>query len=210
MIQKSFSQSYQDLFALQNAKTTSYIDAGAAWPIFGNNTYLLELMGWTGVSFEKSSIPLDSWTKSNRKNPIKFKNDVLLYDFTEISKHYGYLSLDIDTPHNGFNALKKMINSGLSFDVITFEHDYYAYRDKLRHYVEAYLNDYGYKVAVDNVYPDRFVPDNIQVGIYETWFVSTSIDFDRCDYSDWKAANNPCFYDLDKACPDIYYLPTNN
>ncbi len=194
---KSYSQSFQDLFALQNSKHNSYVEVGGESPVIANNTYLLEKAGWSGLTLEIDISWLRTWGISDRlgkNNKIRFV-DALEYDFSTQAGHYGYLSIDIYGPTATFDALTRVIESGLSFDTITFEHDDYAYTNSVKDLVEEYLCERGYKVAVYDVYPERLRPEHINnESYYETWFVSENIEFDTCSFDSWKSAFSPEFY----------------
>ena len=192
------SQLFQDIFALQNAKNKSYIEIGAWHPIKYNNTYILEQQGWKGFSIELDKTSKeDLWVNAlERKNEIYWAN-ALTFDYKKaleennLSTHVGYLSCDIEPPANTFSALQKVIEQGISFDCITFEHDKYQSDIDYDPIVTDFLKKHGYKVAVKDVYRTRKirVPNQkkkeVRKCYMETWFVNNSIDFATLTYEMW-------------------------
>lgn len=182
---ESNSQSFQDLFALQVCTKKTYIEIGANRPIKRNNTYLLENNEYTGYSIEFNTKWQRFWNKTQRKNKIYFA-DAITFDYLQanqennLTNKIGYLSCDIEPVTNTFSALKRVINQGIEFECITFEHDIYQSDIDLRENVNSFLSNNGYKIAVNNVY---LYPDSDK--IFETWYVHSSIEFKECNFSDW-------------------------
>jgi hypothetical protein len=82
----TYSQAGQDLFALDENKNLSnlfFIDIGCHDPIIINNSYLLELNGWKGLSFDIDDYSNDYTTK--RKNKF-IRCDAANYDFKKCFK----------------------------------------------------------------------------------------------------------------------------
>jgi hypothetical protein len=184
-----YSQVGQDIFALQTAKHKSYIEIGAADPKIWNNTLLLEENGFSGFSLELNKKFQQDWN-TIRNNPCYYE-DAVNYSYT-INNRIGYLSCDINPPDLTFQALKNVIEQGVVFDCITFEHDDYWRVE--RGFVETcnaakeYLDDKGYKIAVDNVFAMRRRKSWYGECHYETWYVNKDIDFKTMEYREW--ANN--------------------
>lgn len=189
------SQLRQDLFAYTTAKNNTYIEIGAAGPIKYNNTFELEKRGWRGYSIELNSNRVIQWKDySERKNKI-YCADALTFNHTSaltenlLSNRIGYLSCDIEPPENTFSALKNVIEQGVTFDCITFEHDKYQSDIDYDPIVTEYLISKGYKVAVKDVYKFRkFREEGIKVSkkcILETWYVFNDIDYQEETYDEW-------------------------
>ena len=199
-IQKKFEYSHagQDIFAKNLiGKNGTYLEVGAYLPVKNSNTYLLESKyNWRGVSIEMDINHKDAWLNNKeRKNKIYFE-DALSFKYKErliennLPLHINYLSCDIDPTFNTYNALKKIINEGISFDFISFEHDEY-FRKNCTNDINDYhalainfLKKNNYKIAIDNVYPK-----NKPEKLFETWFINNSITFDKIEYIEWKKLN---------------------
>ena len=184
-----FSQSGQDQFAYNiSGSNGTYLEIGAHDPVINSNTFNLEVKcNWNGISVEYDKSFQMSWGDNKlRKNNVVWDdafniNYSSLIKQRELPNRLNYLSCDIEPAENTFNILKKVINSELNFDFISFEHDKYSIGDKYEDLSIEYLKNYNYKVAVKDVYSR-----NKRYKIYETWFVNNDIDFEEVDYSVWK------------------------
>lgn len=193
----SYSQSYQDIFALETCQKKTYMEIGAYHPLISNNTFLLESLGWKGFSIEIDRAQWwKHWAYHNRKN-IHFI-DVFDFDFSKHVKHYGYLSIDILGSTTTLHALQSIVDAGCTFDSITFEHDHYRFKDSTKQDVEDYLCARGYKVAVYDVVPIRYIPEGVKPGVFETWFVKEDIDFEPISFAEWQEQR-----DLEFANPEF-------
>ena len=160
-----YSQAGQDKFVLDRIGANgTYLEIGAAYPIVYNNTYLLELNGWTGLSIDFEPMYLEQWKV--RKNPIVIA-DALTYNYPNVDR-YDYLQLDIDPTEKTFALLQKLLKEYKTrYSVITFETD--AYLDS--RFVEPsrkLLNDYGYKLERADVICEGY-------GAFEDWYIDTKI-----------------------------------
>lgn len=187
---KSTSQSNQDYFAYTiGGATGTYIEVGACKPKSKSNTYNLEKLGWKGFSIEINTSFQSEWEASDRTNKI-FWEDAIKFDYTQalkklkLPKHITYLSCDIEPPNNTFSALKNIIESGITFDCITFEHDKYQFHEDYDIIARNFLKNYGYKVAVENVFVNVH-----KEKVFETWFISESTEFQTMNYKDWLKAH---------------------
>jgi hypothetical protein len=198
---KNYSQLGQDLFVLSAAKNKTYIEVGAWKPEHYSNTFLLESEGWKGFSVELNETKKPLWDNHpTRKNSIYWA-DALFFDYNKaladqgLSTHIGYLSCDIEPPENTFAALKLIIESGISFDCITFEHDRYQNKINYDPIATEFLLDHGYKIAVSEVYRIRRYREEGQkrktekICPMETWYVHRDIDFKEITYEEWTKRN---------------------
>lgn len=183
-----YSQSGQDKFAYNLCgENGTYIEVGAHDPKRRSNTYNLEVYAkWKGFGIELDISHRTNWELCpERKNKI-YWTDALTFDYISAIKdnnlpmHINYLSCDIEPPKNTFAALKRIIESGITFDCITFEHDRYHCDIDYHQIAEDFLKKYGYKSAVTEVYAKN--PNKI----FETWFVSEKIKFKPLTYEEWK------------------------
>lgn len=182
------SQAKQDHFAFDiSGPSSTYIEIGANRPVKGSNTYNLEVIaGWKGFSVELDKKYQKDWSVClERKNQVYWTN-AIEFDYATalqengLPKHINYLSCDIEPPVNTFNALKRVIEQGISFDFISFEHDQYQCEEDYHTIANNFLSDYGYKIAVYDVYFK-----NNPANTFETWFVKDTIDFDTISYTEW-------------------------
>lgn len=156
------SQVGQDKWILSLIEKGTFLDIGCRGPEEINNTFLLEQNGWTGVSIDIVDYS-EEW-KSRKTDFICA--DALTFDYTLLGWHFDYLSLDIEGLGDRFNALKRVMECGLSFKLITIEHD--SYREG--HYQAEcvpqrdLLKSLGYILAYEDV-KDGDV-------IFEDWWIN--------------------------------------
>lgn len=169
-IKKNYSQCYQDLFVLTmlNGRSNgTYLEIGSGDPWYGNNTALLERMGWKGVSIDinKEAVSL---FKKERKNKI-VAGDATTIDIDkllpETPRNIDYLQVDCDPAQTSMQALLNVPFHKYKFAVITFEHDHYLDEsDSIRDRSRLYLRSLGYVPVVDDVGMNKF-------DSFEDWWV---------------------------------------
>ena len=187
-----YSEAGQDIFALNLiGKNGTYLEVGGFKPKLDSNTYILETQNnWRGITIEFKKELQSLWSScKERENRIYFE-DALKFDYktaleeNNLPLHLNYLSCDIDPRDKTFEALKKILKEGLSFDFISFEHDDYTSDESYHKLASEYLIPKGYKIAVNNIYPK-----NKKNKIFETWFVNSKINFEPIEFSEWKNNN---------------------
>ena len=187
-----YSEAGQDIFALNLiGKNGTYLEVGGFKPKLDSNTYILETQNnWRGITIEFKKELQSLWSScKERKNRIYYE-DALKFDYktaleeNNLPLHLNYLSCDIDPRDKTFEALKKILKEGLSFDFISFEHDDYTSDESYHKLASEYLIPKGYKIAVNNIYPK-----NKKNKIFETWFVNSKINFEPMEFSEWKNNN---------------------
>ena len=199
-IQKRFEYSHagQDIFAKNlTGNNGTYLEVGAYLPVKNSNTYLLETKyNWKGISIEKDISHKNDWLINKKRKNIIYFEDALSFKYKErliennLPLHINYLSCDIEPTCNTYKALIKIINEGISFDFISFEHDEYLRKictnDNKDYHALAinFLKKNNYKIAIDNVY-SKNKPEKL----FETWFVNNSIAFEELRYNEWKEFN---------------------
>ena len=172
-IKGNHSQTYQDMFiltALDGKKNGKYLEIGAADPIFGSNTALLEKQfGWEGMSIEILDHEVEKF-KKERSNPI-YLGDATKIDYRKfisdlnMGKEFDYLQVDCEPPGTTYDILTMIPFDEYKFAVITYEHDYYAdVTRKYRGLSREYLTSKGYELVVTNISPNDNCP-------YEDWWV---------------------------------------
>jgi len=189
-IETNYSEVFQDIFVLQclnGKKQGKYLEIGAAGPVSGNNTYLLEKeFGWTGLSIDYdwmdgdyTSITCDNqtftlngfhtyWTEQwykDRDQPLLLTNAITC-DWDNIINNsiIDYLQVDIDPPGGTYECLERLPFDTVDFKVITYEHDAYAepeWRIKSRKFLESK----GYVLIAGNISKEYGLP-------FEDWWVN--------------------------------------
>ena len=195
-----YSQLKQDVFAYNNSQKASYIEIGAWKPEHYSNTFLLETNNWKGFSLELDTTKKHLWNGHPNRNNTVYWTDALEFDYISaltdqgMDTHIGYLSVDIEPPENTFAALKRVIEQGIQFDCITFEHDKYRNEVDYDPIATDFLKEHGYKVAVKNVFRYKRHRDEngtkiINKCYMETWYIRNDIDFIETDYETWLLEN---------------------
>jgi hypothetical protein len=172
-INRSYSEAWQDMFVLtlfDGMREGKYIEIGSGYPIYANNTYLLEReFGWRGIS-------IDNQRKFTQKH-ILHRSHTALYadattcDYIDLSQRCGfgdffeYLSVDCGDPIVSLSALEKVITSGIRFGAVTFCHENHKHPESgVRMSARDVMRKNGYRLLVSNVsYGDS--------DEYEDWFV---------------------------------------
>lgn len=171
-IDTNYSEAYQDMFVLSmlnGKKDGTYVEIGAGDPFYGNNTALLEQLGWTGVGIDLDPNFVEAHSQQ-RKNPCILRDATLIdYERFLTAQGFGevidYLQIDVDPADVSLKVLMTIPFEKRKFRVITFEHDHYTNpKSDVREKARKYLNAYGYQLVVGNVSPDENRP-------YEDWFV---------------------------------------
>ena len=195
MTTKRRGQAHQDAFAYSIAgKQGTYIEIGAFKPATKNNTYGLEVdHGWKGFSLELNIKWKQAWDEClERHNPVCW-TDATTFDYlTQVDamrmpRRINYLSCDIEPPNNTFTALKRVIEQGIEFDCITFEHDKgnpgfaHLLVDNYEQQAIDFLAQYNYRPVVLDVYAGK----NTE-WFFETWFVKNDIKYPSMKFEDWK------------------------
>ena len=171
-----YSQLGQDVIVdklLKQKINGTFVDVGASFYDDMNNSYFFELhRAWRGLAVEIDSVYNDGWKK--RPNSVYINEDALKVDYkAEFEKinmpsTIDYLSVDLEPPDVTYQAFCKIMETGYTFNVITFEVDYYrdiSTRDPARKMVE----EMGY-ILVGEVLDRGFHIDDIYVhnSIYDS------------------------------------------
>lgn len=150
------SQAGQDVFVqlmLPHGKT--FVDVGCNLPIELNNTHALEKAGWTGVSLDINDFS-SQWsdvrkTKFVQEDALKCDYRKLFTD-NNLESPIDYLNLDIEGNGHRFKALKKIMESGYEFKIITIEHDAYRGQEHSeREPQREFLKSKKYRLLCGNV-----------------------------------------------------------
>jgi hypothetical protein len=190
---ESYSECGQDLFvmSLLNIKNGKFLDLGCNLPIKINNTYLLELNGWDGIS-----VDILDYSKEWESRKSKFINeDCFNIDFNNfLPKFYNektidYLSLDMEEVGKRYKLLEKILITDYDFKIITIEHDSYLgdnYELNEKIPQREILKKYGYKLICSDVSQEKN-PDLY----YEDWWVNEKY-FDEKNIKSWVSDKLSC------------------
>ena len=174
---KTYAQIGQDLFVQKLIGNPGYfVEIGGYLPIEINNTYLLELSGWEGISLDIVD-HTEKWKV--RKTPL-LVTDALSCDFTSLFDHYNapevidYLSVDVEKEGERYKALLNCWKANKTYKVITIEHDaHVGYSETERKPQREFLSSAGYFLLFGDV-------KNEDGTSYEDWWI------------------NPSYFDMDK------------
>ena len=189
----SYSQCGQYIFVynILKGETGKFLDLGCSLPKKINNTYLLELYGWTGISLDIQDFS-EQWKE--RKN-LFIKSNCLTEDYNSLlSKHYesdiiDYLTLDMEEVGDRYKLLKKIMETKYEFKVITIEHDGYIneiFIDQERNPQRELLSSKGYMLLCSDIShpnaPDLF---------FEDWWINTKY-FSEQELQNWVSNKVSC------------------
>ena len=190
---KSYSQCGQDLFVhyLNQGTPGKFLDLGCSLPKKINNTYLLELNGWDGISLDIQNFS-EQW--KDRKSKF-IQADCLNQNYNELLKDYydntviDYLTLDMEGCGDRYRLLQKIIESNYTFKIITIEHDAYLggeFVNKEQIPQRKLLESKGYKLVCSDVShsksPELF---------FEDWWVNPQY-FEESDIIAWSDNKISC------------------
>lgn len=170
-----FSDAKQDAFVcnmLKFPRKGYYLDIGSAHSAKHNNTFYLDRLGLKGICIEYDSMWNDTY--KNRVNCNYMNKDALTLDYNllldsnNFSNEVDYLSLDID--ELSLDVLKKIPFDRYQFKVITIEHDYYRFEDKLRGPQRDILLNNGYLLLCADVYVEQPTFPT-EMSSFEDWWV---------------------------------------
>ena len=177
LVDKNFSESYQDMFVLSmldGLSNGTYLEIGSCRPFYGNNTALLESQfNWTGISLDIDPKFVDQFNQE-RKN-LCIRDDAISIDWkfylksNKFSNIIDYLQIDCEPAESSYQALLNIPFDEYTFKVITFEHDYYVDRSSdVRAKSREFLINKGYTLVVNDISPSQGKP-------YEDWWVKSDL-----------------------------------
>ena len=168
---ESTSDAHQDDFVLKMhnyKKHGFFLDVGCGLGIQGNNTYRLELNGWTGLRIDERECE-----QNDLRSSKLVVGDALSLDYdAEFQKLNAplvidYASLDID------EATTPLLNiipfDKYKFKVITIEHDRYAHGDKFALAQREFLSSKGYLLLCEDILVDTWI--SWKRAPFEDWWV---------------------------------------
>ena len=147
-VKHNYSQIMQDIFVLcvlDGKRDGKYLEIGSGNYKKGNNSLLLEELGWYGLSIDFNREAVKEFN-IERTNPCIWADATKLdYEKTlsvRFDETIDYLQLDCDPPSVTYDILCKLPLDKYKFRVITYEHDHYndstgLFRTKSREKLES-------------------------------------------------------------------------
>ena len=141
-----------------------FLDIGCNDPVYISNTYMLEQLGWTGCLLDVHEGMLEK-CKAKRTS-LCYLADATKFDWNTLPyRHFNYLSVDVD--QHTVPTIDRLLQSGLTFDVATIEHDCYYFGIQLRDYLRDKFIKAGYHLYVADVCNNDGFYNS-----FEDWWVS--------------------------------------
>lgn len=166
---KSYSQIGQDLFVQKLIGDKGYfIEIGGYLPTEINNTFLLETLGWEGISFDIVNYR-DQW--ACRRTELVVADAVTLdfktfFEEKNVPGIVDYLSVDVEIEGQRYLSLVSCWKAGREYKIITIEHDsHIGYSESERKPQRDFLHQEGYFLLFGNV-------KNKDGASYEDWWIN--------------------------------------
>ena len=148
---------HQDAFAYERCgrkRDGTFLDLGCWQPVTSSNSLALEQMGWHGIMVDSDpeyTQMCKDWKRTShiitaRAEDVDWKKVCAQHGFGPV---IDYLSLDVETAE--LETLQKLHVAGLSFRVMTVEHNRYSHGDAERDEQRRYLYSQGYILTVPDV-----------------------------------------------------------
>lgn len=177
------SQAGQDVFVRYVVgRKGTFLDLGSFRPTYHNNTRILDLEDWRGLSIDYQNF--EEEFKQKRNTPF-LHADVTTIDWNKTLENYpflkgtiDYISFDVDDATRP--AFDRFPFDQIKFACMTIEHDQYRVGTGLRDYLREKLTALGYVLlCADVVMPDTATE---KYGAFEDWWVNPElIDMDRVE-----------------------------
>lgn len=167
---QNYSKEYQDIFvSTLIPKPGFFLDIGMGDPINGNNSYYLELNGWSGFMFDQT--PKDVEQANSIRRNTAFVCDATTFNWRQFLRSHNcpyvidYISLDVDAAN--IDVIQHFPFDEFEFKIMTFEHDRYNSNDVRKLSAKRALWDhYQYATILDNA----IVPGtNLE---WEDWWIN--------------------------------------
>ena len=185
-----FSKEGQDLFAnffINDFRSKYFLDLGCSHPKNGNNTYMLENQGWSGLIVDNRPDLFDLYKQTNRNCICKLAdltdaiqlNDVCDTFIENFGNHIDYISFDVDAAT--IKVVENFPFEKLTFGIMTFEHDVYhlnSTNKKREAMLERLAPFSSYKRLVTDIGFKATLSGNTILRVHEDWWYNAS-KFDK-------------------------------
>lgn len=154
-----------------------FLDISCGNPIIGSNTYSLEkYQGWQGFCFDISDCEsMFEWSKKRTSRFIQ--SDATSPELTNFllgaipnGTVVDYVSLDVDAAGTNLAllALQRVLEAGVKFKAMTFEHECYIHGPGIRDQASAMLQSQGYIPLFSDV---KLWIENNPSASFEDWWI---------------------------------------
>lgn len=113
----------------------TFLDVGCHEHRNLSNTWALEKQfGWRGIAIDVDGSFSHGWARE-RPGSVFVLGDACTMDYgallgaQHMSQPVDYLSLDLEPPERTWDCLRHILGQGIWFNAVTFETDYYRYKD---------------------------------------------------------------------------------
>lgn len=162
----------------------NFLDIACGNPIIGSNTYTLEkYLGWTGYGFDiVDSEKTYNWSQHRKATFMKMDaTSTQLTDFLKnnINQTVDYISLDVDNAGTNLalETLNRVLDAGVKFRAMTFEHECYTQGPRIRDHASYLLEERGYVPLFTDVrHWTGGIPDDAGF-TFEDWWIDPA-EFD--------------------------------
>lgn len=134
----------------------TFLDVGCHEHRNLSNTWALEKQfGWRGLAIDVDGSFSHGWARE-RPGSVFVLGDACTLDYRallgaqHISQPVDYLSLDLEPPERTWDCLRHILGQGIWFHAVTFETDYYRYKDS-RDLSRELMAGLGYVLAKPGV-----------------------------------------------------------
>lgn len=178
----SLEQQDEFIVNLFNKKRDGFfLDISAGHPVVASNSYTLEQhFGWTGFAFDIQDCEA-RWQWSGKRANSFVQSDATSAQLTEFLKKnipedlvVDYISVDVDADGTSLSlaVLKRILDSGIKFKAMTFEHEKYMHGDEPRNESRQLLSSLGYIPLFGDVKawaakPERYSENEF----FEDWWI---------------------------------------
>ena len=180
-----YSHEQQDEFVyniFRGKKDGVFLDISCGNPIIGSNSYTLEkYCNWSGYGFDIYDVnKAYGW---NEKRNAKFvQMDVTSEQMTEWLKTnipadlvIDYISLDVDSwgKNLALETLRRVLDAGVKFKAMTFEHEYHGFGPEIRDEQRRLLTAQGMEMLFeDNKLWSMPPGGNNNTESFEDWWIN--------------------------------------
>ena len=156
-----------------------FLDIGCYDPLFRNNTFLFEELGWNGLCFDIMDCER-AFSFSNVRTTPFIQIDTTSIDFTKLlterdlaTRGVEFVSLDVDEA--SLLTLDRLLEANVRFKCMCFEHDYLRIGDSLRRPSRERLHSKGYEMLFPDIsFSHQATGLRFAGNFFEDWWIDPS------------------------------------